>query len=1146
MTDQGNRPALVSDLDVEPKQEWYSPDQILCEEAGEIHGQPFMAEGKELYKKLHAVHSTALCLSGGGVRSASFNVGVIEALAANPRTPAASGEEGDAQVDAPGKSLLAQFKYLSTVSGGGYVGSWLSAWIARDGYAKVWPKLVGRRQYSEVEPQELVWLRSYSNFLTPRVGLFSADTWAGVALVLRNLVLNWLVIVPVLCLVLFSIKGLGVAAFLLSDPPRFALIGFAIGAALLLVVALRFPLVNRPSCNPGVVVRGQPIGQPAENWLWTSLRAASCCLLGCPPKKRIVKRKFDGSLDVPQSELVEIQQPGTLGPQHNEKQRVTAGGNESRFLWRCLLPAIGSALLLSLYLTSRYVALETKPLWWTVLVAVGVGLGIYALTWIIARCQIALCGDPNNDPERRKNKWGADFIAWLAAGVVYGAFVGVGIHMLATTIGEDQLDFFSEQSSAAGIEVTPDTLRSLVLLIIGMPWIVTAQLTAEMIFVGLTSYMPNSDEDREWFGRSTGWFTAVAIGWVCATFLVLIGPPLASYVFATFPWAKYGTTALGALSAAVGTYLGKSGKSSATDQGKQSDPRWVRYAMPVATVTFLILLVVGVSAAMDSLLFNHVLVVSPLLTTVDYTDIWHDLGWFLGGATIVFAIASLASHMVNINRFSIHSLYRNRLIRAYLGASNHDRAPNPFTGFDEVDNKPMAALWRRKPQPGAQPDAGQQSKTEGEAKREEKSKTDEKRPADDWQPFHIVNIALNVVSSKRLAWQERKAESFTVSPLHCGTAANGLGYRPTKRYAHIRHGLTLGTAMAISGAAASPNMGYNSSPLVTLLLALFNVRLGWWLGNPGQKAGKDTYKLEGPAKAMKPFLFEMFGRTTDTWEYVYLSDGGHFENLGLYEMIRRRCRCIVVSDAGCDPNYQFTDLGNATRKIAIDLGVYISFSELRKIKRRSSDNSVIDGAYYAIGEIDYKTAPEHTPDPMATEGQARGLVKNRAAVKNGYVLYIKPSYHGTESAGIVSYAAANAQFPHESTGDLFYGESQFESYRTLGFEIVDGVLKQARANVEKINKSGAAKLDSGSLCGLIEALRPDLIKKAEDASHPAPGSFVQQIVGALTGDAAAELRGALGGSPKDAAEKRLSPDQVDAPKASRPTRPRLPRARSPE
>ena len=145
------------------------------------------------------------------------------------------------------------------------------------------------------------------------------------------------------------------------------------------------------------------------------------------------------------------------------------------------------------------------------------------------------------------------------------------------------------------------------------------------------------------------------------------------------------------------------------------------------------------------------------------------------------AVGWVASKFVNINRFSLHGLYRNRLVRAFLGGSNQDREKtrNPFTGFDENDNVPMWQLWPT--------DTGR-----GEG----------------WRPFHIVNIALNIVSTKKLAWQERKAEPFTVSPLHSGTACKA--YPPSKQYGHQDRGISLGTALAISGAAASPNMGYHS------------------------------------------------------------------------------------------------------------------------------------------------------------------------------------------------------------------------------------------------------------------------------------------------------------------------------------------------
>jgi len=220
-------------------------------------------------------------------------------------------------------------------------------------------------------------------------------------------------------------------------------------------------------------------------------------------------------------------------------------------------------------------------------------------------------------------------------------------------------------------------------------------------------------------------------------------------------------------------------------------------------------------------------------------------------------------------------------------------------------------------------------------------------------------------------------------------------------------------------------MGYHSSPSVTLLLALFNVRLGWWLGNPG-KAGDESYQTDGPKWAARPLFMESFGQTTDASPYVYLSDGGHFENLALYEMVRRRCRFIVVIDAGCDPKFAFEDLGNAVRKIYIDLGIRIQFEGLEALRNHPSaaDGDARNIPYFATGTIDYKDADDGKEED------------------NGQILYIKPAYHGTEGAGIRSYATANKDFPHEPTADQWFTESQFESYRSIGLDIANDILSR--------------------------------------------------------------------------------------------------------
>jgi hypothetical protein len=342
------------------------------------------------------------------------------------------------------------------------------------------------------------------------------------------------------------------------------------------------------------------------------------------------------------------------------------------------------------------------------------------------------------------------------------------------------------------------------------------------------------------------------------------------------------------------------------------------------------------------------------------------------------------ARLINANKFSLHGMYRERLIRAYLGASNSDRKENPFTGFDENDNIKMRDLWL-------------QEKFHGKL-------------------MPVINIALNLVSGEKLGWQERKAQSFTVSPLHCGSSAMHPGYRSTVGADGTVYGgsegISLGSAITISGAAASPNMGYHSSPFVTFILTLLNVRLGAWLGNPGQ-AGDHTFQLGYPGSSVQPIIGEALGLTNDKSRYVYLSDGGHFENLGLYEMVLRRCHFIVISDAGEDPQCSFADLGESVRKIRVDFGIPIDFDQMNIYPRSQIETAKKPGHNCAIGRIRYSAVDgPNAPD--------------------GIIVYIKPACYGDEPRDIYEYFKRSETFPHESTADQFFSESQFESYRMLG------------------------------------------------------------------------------------------------------------------
>jgi hypothetical protein len=274
-------------------------------------------------------------------------------------------------------------------------------------------------------------------------------------------------------------------------------------------------------------------------------------------------------------------------------------------------------------------------------------------------------------------------------------------------------------------------------------------------------------------------------------------------------------------------------------------------------------------------------------------------------------------------------------------------------------------------------------------------------------------------STDNLQWQERKAAAFTISRLHSGNAI--LGYRSSAQYGNA---ISLGRALTISGAAASPSMGYHSSALVAFVMTIFNVRLGWWLPNPRSTEPEDNWKLDEPRRGLGSLINEALSGTTAEKDFVYLSDGGHFENLALYELVRRRCHGIVVVDAGADPEYQFEDLQNAMRKIRVDLGIPIEFPVgSLPTPERAKDT----GCHFAIGRIGYSVV-----DGPGEAGQF-----------DGHLIYVKPVLSGDEALDVEGYAKLNAkakqQFPQQPTADQFFDESQFESYRSLGYHsIVNG------------------------------------------------------------------------------------------------------------
>jgi hypothetical protein len=1071
-----------------------------------------------LYHKLYGLDSTALCLSGGGIRSAAFALGVIQALAKHTGI-AGRGDANSDRAKEPADSLLSQIHYLSTVSGGGYIGSWLSAWISRAGFAAVWRHLTRAAPPDLVESPGLSWLRAYSNYLTPRRGLMSADTWAAAALFFRNMYLNWLVIIPPLCALLIVVKGM-------------ALLMFAVhGASVPCVPAREAPAQCAPvqctpvQCTPAqcasvqcILVQCAPARETTARE--TSVHEAPICerppgkavffILGFPITwgtllifvsglvalvtglifslrnrptaiDETAYRRDDAKLLAGKPKRENVIENMPRQRQECDDRYRAKGATDGEFLLKDLLWVFVAALLLVYWIAASLAYIRCWTLSATLLAAAGAGAFAFALAWVLAfQWKIKT--------KRPVVKLG-EFFAGIAAGGISGAAVGLGIQvLLSLKLCDSQIVY--------------------ILFIAGVPWIIASHLTGVLIFVGLTSREQGSDQDREWFGRSTGWYTAVNFGWLVLTSLVVVGPMLAlgasNIDGETWKgWYATATGVIGAISGIVSAVLGHSKATSARGENAKATGFSLDSVLKITVPLFLALLIVGLSAAIDWAWFWRWLFdwrAGPDFATVEG-------GVRLSsGLALSLLIAGLASFFVNVNWFSLHSLYRNRLIRAFLGASAVIRRPNPFTGFDQEDNPQMAELWPaiRHRLPG-----GLKARrfSSDDSRQCDSSATDgrERWPKDtDWGPFHIVNVALNLVSSKRLAWQERKAASFTISPLHSGTALDGrkpmfrrtfeYGWPPsrdsTDEVVLSRSGVSLGTAMAISGAAASPNMGYHSSPLVTLVLALFNVRLGWWLGNPGEAGGTWLLNAEflgrdrrplpferpSPQWALGPLCCEVFGKTSEERRFVYLSDGGHFDNLGLYEMVRRRCRYIIVSDATADSEFSFDDLGMTVRKISIDLGVTIRFEGIHALKRiaQSDKEARQTGVDTPAAAVD--------PDALlyASALIEYGSDKN-GNPQHGYLLYVKPIYHTTlvGDIGIRSYAIAHSAFPHESTGDQFFSESQFESYRALAFELMDRILTRGAQTHPDPQRT--------ALANLIEQLYKEAANRGKKARQSVPG-----------------------------------------------------------
>ena len=355
-------------------------------------------------------------------------------------------------------------------------------------------------------------------------------------------------------------------------------------------------------------------------------------------------------------------------------------------------------------------------------------------------------------------------------------------------------------------------------------------------------------------------------------------------------------------------------------------------------------------------------------------------------------VCILLGWLANINCISVHRYYRDRLMESFMPDVDQALANRTGPAYS-ADREPLHNMCRY-------PDAR--------------------------GPYHIISTNVVLVDSEITKYRARGGDCFILSPLYCGSRATG--WRQTADFVNGR--IALSTAMAISGAAVNPDTGAGGegptrNPMLSILMTLLNIRLGYWASNPHQGG----YLPERP-NFFVPGLWELIRvvkRMNENSGFVLLTDGGHFENLGLYERVRRRAKVIILCDGTADPGYTFADFGNALEKIRVDFGakIEIDLSPLTpQGKEKNPRGHRLAERGFVVGDITYDEK------------------------RHGHLIYMNTTLVENLPEDLYAYKEKHPSFPDESTADQFFDEKQFEAYRELGYQLVRRMI---HSDDEKLN-----------------------------------------------------------------------------------------------
>jgi hypothetical protein len=374
-------------------------------------------------------------------------------------------------------------------------------------------------------------------------------------------------------------------------------------------------------------------------------------------------------------------------------------------------------------------------------------------------------------------------------------------------------------------------------------------------------------------------------------------------------------------------------------------------------------------------------------------------------ALIVFALG--LSLFTNVNQTGLHRFYRDRLMEAFMPLDSAV-ASGTTASSPEADHFHLHDAWDQAlPDPRA---AGIEEIYRG------LPVANEIGPAH--LPYPIINANVILINDDEKKVAARGGDNYMLSPIYCGSSATGW----VRTIHPICRNLTVASAMAASGAAANSNSGYvggglTRNTLISVAMMFLNIRLGYWMPNPNGHNQRRSLRWRNPTHWYPGFWYAVLskGYKRDSG-FLELSDGGHFENLGLYELIRRHCRVILIADGEEDKQTAYLALVSAVRRIEEDFGATIEFAPGKGPERlvASLDMGYPSGAKqsafpYLVAKINYGDGA------------------------SGVILYLKSAITGAASFKLKGYKGANPDFPNETTADQFFDAVQFESYRELGY-----------------------------------------------------------------------------------------------------------------